>query len=246
MKNRLSFLALGFAGIFALLPGCGEDEGTGDEATGGGSGGSSGSGGGEGCRIDDDCSENRLCIGLRGNMDDYCDEGETCICVGGGEGGTGGTTGGSSGKGGSSGATLGGSGGKGGTGGTPATTTLGEPCASDDDCEGLTCLLPDGLPSGDGPPNGLCTETCTTDDACLELAASAYCVVFEGDPAMMTAIQLLHSGLYRRHARRTEVRDARRLRVQHSRYDPDDGMPASTRTTAASTRCASRTFARTW
>lgn len=172
MKNRWSFLALGIVGILALTPGCGDDEGTGDDD------------GGK-CRTDNDCSGSLLCIdNLRGDGDGFCEDDETCSC--GTVDGSGGASG-SGGKGGSGGSTLGGSGGKGGTstGGTAGTSTvtsaLGEPCGSDDDCDGLTCLLADGLPSGDGPPNGLCTQACTSDDQCLEFASSAYCVGFEED-----------------------------------------------------------------
>jgi hypothetical protein len=186
MKNRWSFLALGIVGILALTPGCGDDEGTGDDDDGGGK-----------CRVDTDCSGTDLCVdNLRGDGDTVCEDGETCSCASvGSTGGTGGASG-SGGKGGSGGATLGGSGGKGGTatggtatggtaGTTPVMSALGEPCASDDDCDGLTCLLQDGLPSGDGPPNGLCTQACTSDDQCLEFADSAYCVGFEEDANMM-------------------------------------------------------------
>jgi hypothetical protein len=171
MKNRWSFLALGFVGILALTPGCGDDEGTGDGGDGGG-------GNDDRCETDDDCSGDRICVdNLRGDGDEFCEEGETCSCVGAGQGGSGGSSGSSSG--GSSGATLGGTGG---TGGSTTTSALGEPCASDADCDDrTTCLMPDGLPSGDGPPNGLCTAMCASDDECLELASSAYCVGFEAD-----------------------------------------------------------------
>src|SRR5262245_47416124 len=158
MKNRLSFLALGFAGLLVLGPGCGADEGT----DGGGDGGA---GGGSSCTLDDDCPPNTYCVDRRGNNDDVCDAGEVCVCARIGDGGTGGTgTGGASGAsgasgsstGGTAGAVIGGSSGRGGTGGSTATSALGEPCSADVDCggNGLICLLPDGLPSGDGPPNG--------------------------------------------------------------------------------------------
>jgi hypothetical protein len=184
MKNKLSYLTLGFVGIFALLPGCGDDEGTGDdeEAT---------------CTDDRQCREPRVCSNIddpNSIQDGYCYPGDVCHCegvtdgTGGGDTGGAGGKGGTTGKGGTGGATLGGSGGKGGTAGTGsgAITALGEACSSDAQCGGLTCLLPDGLPSGDGPPNGLCTQLCESDDQCLELAGSAYCVGFEETAPMQT------------------------------------------------------------
>jgi hypothetical protein len=173
MKSRLSLFAFGILGILALTPSCGADEGTDDDDDGDGAS----------CTTDRECREGRLCVGLDGNMDDYCDSGETCECVsgGGGNGGTNGT--GGSDRGGASGAiNTGGSstGGTSGTGGTGVMTNLGAACTDDADCTtGLVCLLPNGLPSGDGPPNGLCTRACETNDECLEVADEAYCVGFE-------------------------------------------------------------------
>ncbi len=170
MKNRLAVLLLGFVGIF-LIPSCGADEGT--------DGGDGDGGGDSSCSRDEDCDGNRVCIDNgRGDGDGFCEGGEVCSCatVGQGGGGTGGSTGGTGGtnRGGSSGAGV-----TGGTGGI-VTSALGEPCAANSDCStGLTCLLPDGLPSGDGPPNGMCTATCGSDDECLEFANEAYCVEFE-------------------------------------------------------------------
>jgi len=178
MKNRMSFLALGFVGILALTPSCGADEGT----SGGDGGGDSTS-----CTRDEDCPDNGFCVDRRGDNDDFCDPGEVCECVGvgGGTGGASGAAGSSTGGKAGSGTVIGGTGGKGGSGGTTMANALGEPCAADADCgTGLTCLLPNGLPSGDGPPNGLCTIACTADDQCLELASSAYCVGFEEDANM--------------------------------------------------------------
>jgi hypothetical protein len=157
MKNRLSVLLLGFVGL-CLTPSCGADEGT--DADGDGNGG----GGNSSCTNDDDCAGNNVCIdSVRGDGDGFCEGGEVCTCAGVGTGGMGGTS------------STGGRGGTGGTAGNP-TTALGEPCEDNADC---TCLLPDGLPSGDGPPNGLCTMTCGSDDECLELANEAFCVEFE-------------------------------------------------------------------
>jgi hypothetical protein len=152
------------------MPGCGDDEGTGDGGDDGGN---------EGCSRDEDCPGTEICDDIGGDNDTVCDEGETCECGPPGGGGTGG-------QGGSGGATIGGSGGSatGGTGGVAPTTTIGEPCSSDEDCDGLTCLVPNGLPSGDGPPNGMCTVLCDSDDQCLELADVAYCVGFEEDENM--------------------------------------------------------------
>ena len=185
MKNRTSFLALGFVGILVLIPSCGADEGT----SGDGGDGSDGSS----CTVDEDCPAPNVCVDRRGNGDGFCDSGEVCICARVGEGGTGGASGaggkgGTTGKGGSGGAVItGGSTGKGGTGGTTTTSALGEPCTGDADCggDGLICLLSNGLPSGDGPPNGLCTLACTADDQCLEFANDAFCVGFEEDANMM-------------------------------------------------------------
>jgi hypothetical protein len=173
MKNRISVLLLGFVGILVLIPSCGADEGTsGDDGDGGGD---------SSCTLDTDCDTNSVCIdSVRGDGDGFCEDGEVCTCArvsGGGGGGTGGASGGTGGRGGSSGSS--GSSTTGGTGGV-VTSALGEPCASDSECgTGLTCLLPNGLPSGDGPPNGLCTASCTADDQCLEFANEAYCVEFE-------------------------------------------------------------------
>jgi hypothetical protein len=178
MKNRLSFLTLGLLGIVSMTQGCGADEGTngGDEGTG--------------CTEDRECREGRLCSDTGdpdSDMDDFCEAGEVCRCVdpddgGGGTSGSGGGGTGGSGKGGTAGAIVGGSSGTGtgGTAGTP-TSALGEPCGADADCGGepLVCLLADGLPSGDGMPNGMCTLPCTANDQCLEFADAAYCVGLE-------------------------------------------------------------------
>ena len=174
MKNRLSFLTLGLMGIVSITQGCGADEGTG--------------GGDTECRQDRECREGRLCSDMsdpNSDMDDFCDEDESCRCVtvdqgGGGTSGSGGGGTGGAGKGGTAGAIVGGSSGSG-TGGTVPTSALGEPCGADADCGGepLVCLLANGLPSGDGMPNGMCTLPCTANDECLEYADAAYCVGLE-------------------------------------------------------------------
>jgi hypothetical protein len=130
---------------------------------------------------DEDCPGSSVCIdSISGDQDGFCETGEMCVCAGIGTGGVGGT-----GAGGRGGAVTGGSAGRGGGGtGGGTTTALGEPCTSSSQCgTGLTCLLSDGLPSGDGPPNGLCTFQCAADDECLEFANEAFCVVFEDDAA---------------------------------------------------------------
>jgi hypothetical protein len=197
MKNRLSLLALGLLGILVLTPSCGADEGTSDD------GGEAGDDSGTTCTDDRQCREGRLCADVEGgDRDGYCepDLGETCECVevGSGGGSSGGSSAGGSGnRGGSAGAVItggsstGGSstGGSstGGTGGSTVMSALGSACTEDADCgEGLVCLLSDGLPSGDGPPNGLCSVTCDSDDQCLEFANEAYCVGFEETTDMMS------------------------------------------------------------
>jgi hypothetical protein len=170
MKHRLSVLLLGFVGL-CLTPSCGDDEGT----DGGGDGGDDSN---STCSNDEDCTGTRVCIdNLRGDMDGFCEPGEVCSCAAVvGQGGSSGS--GTGGRGGSSGATV-----TGGTGGN-VTSLLGDPCTTNAQCgTGLMCLLPDGLPSGDGPPNGLCTLQCATGDDCLEFANEAYCVGFEEDAA---------------------------------------------------------------
>jgi hypothetical protein len=166
-------LAFGLLGILALTPSCGADEGTGDD----------GGDDSTGCTEDRQCREGRYCADLDGNQDGYCDSGETCECVGVGSGGAGG----SGNQGGASGAINTGGTSTGGTGGTGVMSNLGAACTADGDCDdGLVCLLPNGLPSGDGPPNGLCTLACDSDDQCLEFADEAYCVGFEEVDATTT------------------------------------------------------------
>jgi hypothetical protein len=175
MKRKLSVLVLGILGLLTLLPSCGADEGTGGDDDG------SGGGGETPCTNDQQCDGGRVCSDNgSGDHDGFCEAGETCQCVKRGSG-----TGGASSTGGASGTGGGIIGGTGGTGGGSVTSALGEPCAADDDCgTGLVCLLPNGLPSGDGPPNGMCTLRCTADDNCLEFANDAYCVGFEKDANM--------------------------------------------------------------
>ena len=179
MKSKLSVLALGIVGLLALIPSCGADEGTGSDDT---------SDDGEPCTDDRQCREGRLCSDVvEGDGDGFCENGETCRCagVGGGTGGASGT-GGTAGNAGTGGGIIGGTGGKGGSGGAPVSSALGEPCGADADCGGapLICLLSNALPSGDGPPNGLCTLPCTADDNCLEFANEAFCVGFDQDANM--------------------------------------------------------------
>jgi hypothetical protein len=152
--------------------GGGTDGGTGGDA---GEPGVGGSGVGMGCERDENCSGTTVCIDdISGDGDGFCEAGEMCTCVGIGTGGGG--TSGTGGRGGSGGTSTGGTSGTGGV----VTSALGEPCASDSQCgAGLICLPSDGLPSGDGPPNGLCTVACQADDECLAFANEAFCVEFE-------------------------------------------------------------------
>ena len=156
--------------------GAGGAAGTGGTPTNGGTGGASD----PSCREDRECREGRLCADIDGDGDGYCEQAENCQCIGVGGGGSSGASGASGGGG----AGKGGSAGKGGggSGGTPATG-LGAPCIADTDCGGapLVCLLSNGLPDRSGPPGGLCTLACTSDDECFELASSAYCVGFAED-----------------------------------------------------------------
>jgi hypothetical protein len=160
-----------------VAPGTGGAGGTGGTTTNGGTGGGAGN---PSCVDDRQCQGGRLCIDIDGDGDGFCEVGETCECVSVGDTGGGGSTGvGGTSSGGST--STGGSAGRGGggSGGAPATG-LGAPCSADTDCGGapLVCLLSNGLPDRSGPPGGLCTLPCTSDDECLEHASNAYCVGF--------------------------------------------------------------------
>lgn len=129
---------------------CSEAGSTGDESDDGDSGD---------CRKDADCPDGRICVGLDGNRDDACNEGESCGCIvigTGGEGGaagdtnggsagdsnggssTGGNATGGSGKGGSAngGSSTGGNGTGGATGGSGSA--MGGSGGMQSDCE-TTC-----------------------------------------------------------------------------------------------------------
>lgn len=152
---------------------------------GGGSSATGGSAGVPGCEQDRDCPNGQFCADINGDLDGFCEADETCECisVGAGGAGTGGTSSGGAppmGGSGSGGMPTGGSAGRGGGGsGGAVTTGLGAPCRGNADCSAeLTCVTSGGLADGSGPPNGLCTLPCTSDDLCLEYASAAYCVGF--------------------------------------------------------------------
>lgn len=75
------------------------------------------------------------------------------------------------------------------TGGTPSSTDtdLGMRCTTDSECGDLDCVAADSglLSAGDlgngGPANGMCTQTCETNDDCQPLGAGAVCVGFSED-----------------------------------------------------------------
>ncbi len=144
----------------------------------GGSTGVGGSAGTSGCTRDEECARATVCIDdVRGDGDGFCETGEECTCVSVGSGGTGGVGGTGAG-----GTMIGGTGGRGGGGGNAGAngTALGRPCERAADCgdSRFTCLTSNGLSDGSGPPNGLCTLACTSDEACLALDPRAYCVGF--------------------------------------------------------------------
>jgi hypothetical protein len=97
-------------------------------------------------------------------------------------GGGGLITSGSGGAAGAAGSSAVGRGGSVGTAGSAATSTssLGLTCTTDADCAtGMTCLQPNGTDLGTGgPPDGLCTAACMTDDDCTGFEAGAGCVTF--------------------------------------------------------------------
>lgn len=98
--------------------------------------------------------------------------------------GSGGTGGGLL-EGGASGSAGSGRSGSGG-GGSSSTvgTRLGQACVNDNECDpngstGLTCLPPDTTDlGGGGPPRGLCTTPCSTNDTCWNIDENSLCVEF--------------------------------------------------------------------
>lgn len=71
--------------------------------------------------------------------------------------------------------------GLGGSAGSTGSGALGSPCKADANCgAGLTCLQPNGTElGGGGPPDGLCTLVCTTNDDCTPAEPGAGCVTFD-------------------------------------------------------------------
>ncbi|HEY3498878.1 MAG TPA: hypothetical protein VGK73_29505 [Polyangiaceae bacterium] len=196
MRNGLSWLTLGLAGLLVGAPACGEDEATGDddviyfgecrEICNSSSN----------CRDPNDCIQvgalppgNGVCA--RPNATTCCDPADSTKCrtdLTGDtveETGSGGSSGGG-GKGGSGGSFLGGSSGSTGKGGSAGSggndtndTALGAPCTEDADCndDRMICMTSEFL-DGDGPPGGLCTLSCTSHGQCLEITDNAFCIGF--------------------------------------------------------------------
>jgi len=180
MRNGLGFLLLGFAGLTLSTASCGSDEATGGTSTC--------KTVGQSYNVVDSQAQGSCCEGLSNacNLTESTDpvtgitvSNGTCTCRDGGGflgGGTGGT--GGSGTGGST-AGKGGAGGTGGSGGSGGVAAFGRACTNDASCgdPALTCLTNTGLGDG-GPAGGLCTQACTGDTQCLELAVDSYCVPF--------------------------------------------------------------------
>jgi hypothetical protein len=170
MRNGLAFLLLGLTALTLGTASCGSDEAT---------TGPSCKSTGQTFQVVNSVSKGKCCSGLAASCNlvetrdpntGIAQSNGTCTCGGGilGGGGAGGSAG------------SGGGAGRGGTGGTGGTGSaqFGRACTQDAQCgTGLTCLTNNGLANG-GPANGLCTQACTSDTQCLEIASDAYCVAF--------------------------------------------------------------------
>jgi hypothetical protein len=143
------------------------------------------------CTHTSDCAAGNECRTVLGSLavcakasDSQCCDGSDCYDLQ-GSGGSAGNgiigAGGKAGKGGSgSGGTAGGS--------ATASANFGRACVKDTDCgsSGLTCVTSTGI-SGDGPPHGLCTMACSTQQQCMDIKSDSYCVPFTDTDAYCVA-----------------------------------------------------------